>query len=169
AIEQQRKLLRHDGHTVPAEHGAGLVGGDLLAEDGDSALAGRLEAGQDLQTGRLSGAVPPQQGRDLAPGDVEGDVPQGADRAEVAGQAPDADGRAGGARRRRAVRAPGSGGAGCGGHQSSTVASARVSRVMTCAPVATPSISAVLVRKSVSTMTAVYGSSARAGLVVQSR
>ena len=61
----------------------------LLAEHGDLAAVGLLEALEDLDRGRLAGPVRAEEGEDLAVADLEVDPLHGFDLAERFAQAPD--------------------------------------------------------------------------------
>ena len=87
---------------VVLEHGVdvALVGRHAFggfAEDLDMALVRLLEAGNEAQAGRLARARRAEHGEEFAFHDVEGDAIDGADRAEVAGDVDESNGRRHGA------------------------------------------------------------------------
>ena len=70
--------------------------GDLLAGHEDAAGVGLVEAAEDLDQGRLAGAVVADQPEHLAPVQVQVDVGQGGDPAEALDDVLDPEGLAGG-------------------------------------------------------------------------
>ena len=83
-VADQRRVLVDRGQAL----GPGLgraAQQHRLAVDGDGAAVVAQHAGQDLDQGRLAGAVGPEQGVDLAGGDRQVDRPQGDHRAERLG------------------------------------------------------------------------------------
>ena len=67
---------------------------DLLAADEDPAGVGLVEAADDLDQGRLAGAVVADQAEHLAPVQAQVDVGQGGDPAEALGDVLDPQGLA---------------------------------------------------------------------------
>lgn len=81
---EDRGLLRQ----IAQPHAGALVhrlGRDVLAVQPDGAAVRRDQAGDHVETGRLAGPVGPQQARDLAALDVQGDVAHHLPLAEGAG------------------------------------------------------------------------------------
>ena len=67
---------------------------DLLAADEDPAGVGLVEAADDLDQGRLAGAVVADEAEHLAPAQAQVDVGQGGDPAEALGHVLDPEGLA---------------------------------------------------------------------------
>ena len=78
-VRVERVALEHHGDVAVACRQAV----DPAAADGDAAAVVAFEPGDDAQQGRLAAARGPQQRQELAVGDIEGDVAQDFDRAEV--------------------------------------------------------------------------------------
>src|SRR4029453_15728849 len=94
-VDQGQVLV--DG--VDAE-GPGVVDGpehDLLAAHEDAAGVGLVEAAEDLDQGRLAGAVVADEAEHLAPAQAQVDVAEGGDPAEPLGHVLDPEGLASGA------------------------------------------------------------------------
>src|SRR5688572_9959994 len=74
---------------------AGGHGRDVASEELDGSSCGRELAGDDVEEGRLAGAVRPEEGTTLARIDVEVDVSDGVDAPEAPADAAEADDRLG--------------------------------------------------------------------------
>ena len=87
---REERIVLEDGVDRPP---IGRHALDRLAEDLDMAGRRLLEAGDQAQAGRLARARRPEHGEELARRDVEVDAVDGADGAEMAGDAAEGDGR----------------------------------------------------------------------------
>ena len=80
-VGKERRLLV-DGRDAERAREAGIHLGDDAAVDDELAAIGGLGAGDDLDEGRLAGAVFTDEGVHLARTEVEGDALEGADAGE---------------------------------------------------------------------------------------
>ena len=83
AHQRHHRQVLVDRRDADVERVAGRVEADRLAVDGERPLVGRVDAGQHLDQRRLAGAVVAEEAVDLPGADLERDVLDGDDRAEV--------------------------------------------------------------------------------------
>ena len=86
-VREQRVLLEHETHVALLGVGAARSVLDEPATDSDLAAIGGVEPGDDAQQRRLATPARPDEREQLAVGDVEIDIDQGARRSERLGDA----------------------------------------------------------------------------------
>ena len=86
----ERELLRHVADALPGR-GAGVA--QIDAGDAQRAAAGRQQTAEHAERGRLAGPVGPEQAEDLAAVDLEADMIDGGERAELPDEIVDLDDR----------------------------------------------------------------------------